>query len=159
MVACGEAARVGGFTWRDDDWEVTRPRVTTAHQGRTNWLLLVFVVNRYGIILFVATESPLGAIVTRDVSPPSGGYAWGNMRVFVDAWGCNACVGCIVVCRCCSTSERFSLHSPRSDVRPTWGYDTRRLRHLGEVSPISFVIVFFSSIFLSLYIQDILYLC
>ncbi len=25
--------RVGGFTWRDDDWEVTRPRVTTAHQG------------------------------------------------------------------------------------------------------------------------------
>ena len=30
VVACGEAARVGG-TWRDDDWEVTRPRVTTAH--------------------------------------------------------------------------------------------------------------------------------
>jgi hypothetical protein len=25
--------RVGDFTWCDDDWEVTRPRVTTAHQG------------------------------------------------------------------------------------------------------------------------------
>jgi hypothetical protein len=33
VVACGEAARVGGFTWRDDDWEVTRPRVTTAREG------------------------------------------------------------------------------------------------------------------------------
>ena len=31
VVACGEAARVGGFAMRDDDWEVTRPRVTTAH--------------------------------------------------------------------------------------------------------------------------------
>jgi hypothetical protein len=29
------------------------------------------------IILFVAAESPLGAIVTRDVSHPSGGRAWG----------------------------------------------------------------------------------
>jgi hypothetical protein len=28
---CEEVARVGGFAMRDDDWEVTRPRVTTAH--------------------------------------------------------------------------------------------------------------------------------
>jgi hypothetical protein len=27
----GDVIRVRGFAMRDDDWEVTRPRVTTAH--------------------------------------------------------------------------------------------------------------------------------
>jgi hypothetical protein len=56
----------------------------------------------------------------------------------------------MVVCHCCFTSKMFSLHSPRSAVRLTRGYDTRQLTHLGEVSPISFVIVFslpFSTLF------------
>jgi hypothetical protein len=84
VVACGEAARVGGFTWRDDDWEVTRPRVTTARLGLNKLVGGGFVELHCWarIILLGATESPLGAIVTRDTSHPSwGGEQCGGRRV------------------------------------------------------------------------------
>ena len=32
-VIRGGVVRVDGFAMRDDDWEVTRPRVTTAREG------------------------------------------------------------------------------------------------------------------------------
>ena len=110
---CEEEARVVGFAMRDDDWEVTRLASLQPIRAEQISLLLVFV------LLLIATEShrwvlrnrPPSDSDARRVTSRLGSRVWCSRERCVVAWGGNACVGCMVVCHCCSTSERFPLHS------------------------------------------------
>ena len=70
--------RVGGEV-RDDDWDVTRHHLLASLQPiRAEQ---IGCCSKYGIIPFGYTESSLGAMVMRDVSPPSWGRRVGRQCV------------------------------------------------------------------------------
>jgi hypothetical protein len=83
-VIRGGVVRVDGFAMRDDDWEVTRHHLPASLQPiraeQIGWRWW-FCRSKYEITLWAiitpsgVTESPLGAIVTRDTSHPSWGGA------------------------------------------------------------------------------------